>query len=134
MMKIASGGFIMNKKWLNNSLFKERLKTRSAKFLKAIVSAIQRSFKLTFFASFRLTDPPDSVKKYHQLLRCFKKLIYLKEVLMSCTINFHSKWNTEIQGFIAQFMRTIKKAKNSKYWKPQDHMSDAKIQRNPAIE
>ena len=50
------------------------------------MSAVQSSFKLTFFASFRLPDPPDSVKKIHQLLRCFKKLIYLKEVLESCTI------------------------------------------------
>ena len=60
---------------IENLMFKEWLKT-----------VHQSSLKVTFFASFRLTDPPNSVKKYHQLLRCFKKLIYLKEVLESCAI------------------------------------------------
>ena len=86
---------------IENLMIKERLKT-----------VHQSSLKVTFFASFRLTDPPDSVKKCHQLLRCFKKLIYLKEVLESCTIILLKM--KQIQGFIAQFMRTIKKGKKFK--------------------
>ena len=38
-----------------------------------------------------------------------------------------------IQGFMAQFMRNIKKAKKVKYRKPQDDMSDAKNKRNQKI-
>ena len=61
-------------KMIVNSVFKERLKTVLQSFFRlyCILNTSQSSFKLTCFTSFRLTDPLDSVKKYHQLLRCFK--------------------------------------------------------------
>ena len=40
----------------------------------------------------------------------------------------------QIQGFMAQFMRTVKTANNLKYCKPQDPKSDAKNKRNQPIE
>ena len=40
----------------------------------------------------------------------------------------------QIQEFTVQFMQVMKQGKEAKYyWKPQDHMSDAKKTRNQSI-